>query len=58
MAQILNRFKEPSSWAGIAVLISVAGNLVGIPAGAGELIVNAGSSVCALAAFFMTEKGQ
>lgn len=55
MTKILDRFKEPSSWAGIAVLISVAGNLVGIPAGAGELIVNAGSSVCALAAFFLKE---
>jgi uncharacterized membrane protein len=58
MTQILARFKEPSSWAGIAVLISVAGNLIGIPAGASELIVNAGASICALAAFFMTEKGQ
>ena len=58
MAKILARFKEPSSCAGIAVLISVAGNLVCIPAGAGELIVNAGASVCGLAAFFMTEKGQ
>lgn len=56
MKQIINRFKEPSSWAGIAVLINVVGGLVGLPAGAGDVIVQAGSGIAAALAFFMAEK--
>lgn len=56
MKSFLNRFKEPSSWAGIAVAINVVGGFVGVPVGAGEVIVNAASGICAVAAFFLKEK--
>lgn len=56
MKQIIQRLKEPSSWAGIAVLINVFGGLVGLPAGASDVIVQAGSGVAAALAFFMAEK--
>lgn len=56
MQKLADRFKEPSSWAGIAVLINLLAPAVGIPVGLGELIVNAGASVAALAAVFLAEK--
>ena len=56
MEKFAHRLKEPSSWAGIAVLINLLAPAVGIPIGTGELIVNAGASVAALAAVFLAEK--
>lgn len=56
MQNILARLKEPSSWAGIAVLINVIAPTLGIPPGVGELIANAGASVAALAAVLLAEK--
>lgn len=50
------RFKEPSSWAGIAVLINVLGPLVGLPPGGADVLVQAGAGVAAAVAFFMAEK--
>lgn len=51
----VERFKEPSSWAGIAVLINVFGSFVGLPPGSAEVIINAGAGVAAAAAFFLKE---
>lgn len=56
MSAFIQRFKEPSSWAGIGVLLSVVGPLVGIPPGGAEILVNAGSAVAAALAFFLKEK--
>lgn len=56
MQKIIDRLKEPSSWAGIAVLINLLAPTVGIPPGLGELIANAGASVAALAAVLLAEK--
>ena len=56
MVSIVNRLKEPSSWAGIAVLINVFGSLVGLPLGNADVIVNAGAGIAAAAAFFLKEK--
>lgn len=55
MFQLLNRLKEPSSMAGIAVLLG----LFGVPA-APEVIQGAGhllTGALGLAAIFMKEKG-
>jgi hypothetical protein len=35
------RFREPSTWAGLAVLASVFGSAVGIPPGVSEWVVGA-----------------
>lgn len=56
MQKLVDRLKEPSSWAGIAVLINLMAPTVGIPPGLGELIANAGASLAALAAVFLAEK--
>lgn len=56
MSALVNRFKEPSSWAGIAVLINVFGSMLGLPVGSAEVIVQAGAGVAAAAAFFLKEK--
>lgn len=56
MTAIVERFKEPSSWAGIAVLLNVFGPLIGLPPGAGEALITAGSAIAAAAAFFLKEK--
>lgn len=56
MKAFLQRMKEPSSWAGIAVLINVLAPAIGIPPGLGELVANAGAAVAALAAVMLAEK--
>ena len=56
MRGLLNRFKEPSSWAGIAVLVStVAPN---VPSSAIQTGITTAAGICALAAFFVKEKAQ
>jgi len=50
------RFKEPSSWAGIAVLFNVFGPVIGLPPGGADVLVQAGAGVAAALAFFMAEK--
>lgn len=52
MKAIVQRFKEPSSWAGLAVLWGVFGAQY-IPF---EIVAQLGAAVCAAAAFFMSEK--
>lgn len=49
---IVNRFKEPSSWAGFATFAS----LIGVTAPAYAAITLAVSGACALAAVFLPEK--
>ena len=56
MKAIFERFKEPSSWAGIAVLLNVFGAAIGLPVGASDVIVQAGTGIAAAAAFFLAEK--
>ena len=56
MKTLVERMKEPSSWAGIAVLINVLAPVIGIPPGLGELVANAGAAMAALAAVLMAEK--
>ena len=56
VSTIAQRFKEPSSWAGIAVLINVFGSFIGLPPGSAEVLINAGAGIAAAAAFLMKEK--
>lgn len=52
MMKIVNRLKEPSSWAGIASLIV----LFGVPANTVQVVVQAVGAVAAAAAVLMPEK--
>ncbi len=56
MKSFFDRFKEPSSWAGIAVAINVIGGLCGVAPGVGDVVTNAAAGICALAAFVIQEK--
>lgn len=56
MKGLLERFKEPSSWAGIGVLLGLVGvNMA--PEGLTAIIAVA-SAVCGLLAFFFKEKAK
>jgi hypothetical protein len=55
MKYFLERFKEPSSWAGIAVLINVLAPLAGIPPGLGDALVQLGTAAAAFGAVFLKE---
>ncbi len=57
MATLLNRFKEPSSWAGIAVLLQIGLPLVGLPVAGADAIVQAGAALAAAGAVFLKERG-
>jgi hypothetical protein len=50
---LVERFKEPSSWAGIAVLWAVFGGRLGIPF---ELVQEVGVALASLLAFILAEK--
>lgn len=54
MLQLVERMKEPSSWAGVAVLLG----LFGVPVGAPELVAQIGSGIAALIAIAMKEKAK
>lgn len=56
MGYLADRFKEPSSWAGIALLINTIGPLIGMPPGTGEIVTTVGTALAAAAAFFLHEK--
>jgi len=56
MTNFVQRFKEPSSWAGIAVLFNIFGPMIGLPTGSADVIVQAGAGLAAAAAFFLAEK--
>jgi hypothetical protein len=55
MKDLVQRFKEPSSWAGIAVLVNVMAPMIGIPPGVGDAVVAAGTGIAGLLAFFLKE---
>ena len=52
MNAVLNRLREPSTWAGLSVL----GVLFGLPPGTIELAGQVVAGAAGLAAIFMTEK--
>lgn len=53
---LVNRFKEPSSWAGLGALMALAGfKMSGVEVG---YIVDIGVGVCGLLAFFIPEKAK
>ena len=53
IAAIANRFKEPSSWAGLGMLATLLGlHLSSVEVG---YIVDIGMGICGLTAFFMPE---
>jgi hypothetical protein len=56
MKSIALRFKEPSSWAGVAVVVSVIAPLVGLPSAVGEAVVAVGIAVAGLLAVVLPEK--
>jgi hypothetical protein len=49
----IRRFTEPSTWAGIAVLVTLFGGNV-----APEVIVETGGAISALLSIFLREKGR
>jgi len=53
---IVNKLAQPSSWAGIAILANVAGQIWGLPPGVGDGVVQAATAICGLAAVFLNEK--
>jgi hypothetical protein len=55
MKYLIERFREPSSWAGIAVLINILTPFVGIPPGLGEAVVQLGTAAAAFGAVFLRE---
>tara|TARA_R110000868_G_scaffold156851_2_gene383928 strand:+ start:674 stop:847 length:174 start_codon:yes stop_codon:yes gene_type:complete len=55
MKYLIERFKEPSSWAGIALLINIVSPLIGIPPGTGEALVQLGTAAAAFGAVFLRE---
>ena len=53
MKFIINRLKEPSTWAGLSAL----GVLVGIPPGTLDLVVQVGVGLSGLAAIVLKDQG-
>lgn len=51
---ILNRFREPSTWAGVSILLTLFGVPPGVPEALGQIIAGAG----AVAAVLIAEKGK
>lgn len=51
---ILNRFREPSTWAGVSILLTLFGVPPGVPEALGQIIAGAG----AIAAVVIAERGQ
>lgn len=54
--KFIDRFKEPSSWAGIGVLLSMFFPVVGLSNTAAQAVVNAGAALCGAAAIIIKEK--
>lgn len=55
LSQLAERFKEPSSWAGLAGLASILG--VNLDPGLSHSIALVGAGIAGLIAFFVPEKG-
>jgi uncharacterized membrane protein len=55
MKYLVERFREPSSWAGIAILITVLTPLMNLPSGFGDAFIQLGTAVAAFVAVFLKE---
>lgn len=55
MKQVAKRFSEPSSWAGISVLLTLAAPHLGISGALAEAIVHAGIAIAGLLAVGLPE---
>lgn len=49
---LLSRFKEPSTWAGLSIIATLAG----MPPGTFDLVAQVGIGVAGLASIFLAEK--
>jgi uncharacterized membrane protein len=56
MKYLVERFREPSSWAGIAILITVLTPLMNLPSGFGDAFIQLGTAVAAFVAVFLKEE--
>lgn len=56
MQAILARFKEPSTWAGIAVLAQVVAATFGVHGDVGGAVTQVGAAVAAVLAVVKSEK--
>lgn len=54
--KLIDRLQEPSSWAGIGLLLSVIAPALGISSVAVDALVHAGTAVAGAAAIIMKEK--
>lgn len=57
MAFSLDRFKEPSTWAGIAVLAQVGAQVAGLHGDVGTAVTSVGTAVAAVLAVVRAEQG-
>ena len=53
---IIERFKEPSSWSGIGVLLSLLAPHIGLASDAVTAVIQAGAALCGAASIIMKEK--
>lgn len=53
---MLQKFAQPSSWAGIAGLVLVIAP--NVPSAVMQSVVSVGAGICALLAFFLDEKSK
>lgn len=53
---MLSRLKEPSSWAGISIVLSLIFPFFGLSGGVAEAVATAGSAITAVIAILMKEK--
>lgn len=51
---ILHRFREPSTWAGVSVLLTLFGVPPGVPEALGQIVAGA----AAISAVLIAERGQ
>lgn len=56
MGYIINRFKEPSTWSGLAAIAMSLG--WGVPPGIMEAVTQIGVGLAGLAGVLLSEKGQ
>ena len=56
LVELANRFKEPSSWAGIAAFVGMMG--IHLEPGVAQGVALIGAGVCTLIAVFVPEKSK
>lgn len=54
LSVLVNKFAQPSSWAGLGALLGLVG--VNVPDSTVSLIVSVGAGICGLAAIFVDER--